>query len=88
MERFRGKLMNGDRALFDEIDGPIAMKDGPGLKEWRGRHWLPESSPVRSGGKYCLIPDAAPAGALIVASAGRHSTGRQLLMFEGNRRFE
>ncbi len=88
MERFRGKLMDGDRVLFDAINGSIAIKDGPGLQEWRGRYWLPESSPVQSGGKHCLIPDVAPAAALIAASAGRHSTERQLVMFNGSRRFE
>jgi hypothetical protein len=88
MERFRGKLMGGDRVLFDKINGSMPIQDAPGLQEWRGRYWLPDSSQVRSGGKYCLIPDHAPAGALIAASAGRHSTEKQLVMFEGNRRFE
>ena len=42
MERFRGKLMDGDRVLLDEIEGSIAIKEWPGLQEWRGRFWLPD----------------------------------------------
>ena len=47
MERFRGQLLDGDRTLFDEIEGSIAIEEGPGLQEWRGQFWLPESA--RSG---------------------------------------
>ncbi len=88
MERLRGKLMDGDRVAFDEIDGSIAIKEGPGLQEWWGDFSLPGSSPVRAGGKYCLIRDDGRAGALIVASCSPDSTGRQVVMFEGNSRFE
>ena len=57
MGRLRGPLLGGDRTLFDEVEGSIAIEEGPGLQEWRGQFWLPESSPVRPGGKYGLIRD-------------------------------
>ena len=66
MERLRGQLLEGDRTLFDEVEGSIAIEEGPGLQEWRGQFWLPESSPVRPGGKYGLIRDDGGAGELIV----------------------
>ncbi len=57
MGQLLGKLLEGDRILFDKIEGSIAIKDGPGLQEWRGQFWLPEGSPVEPGGKYCGIAE-------------------------------
>ncbi len=88
MVRFQGKLMDGDRVLLDEIEGSIAIKEGPGLQEWRGRFWLPESSPVQPAGKYCLIRDDGRAGELVVESSGPSATGGHVAVFEGNSRFE
>ena len=45
MERFRGQLRDGDRVVLDEIEGSIAIAEGPGLREWRGRLWLPRRRP-------------------------------------------
>ena len=88
MERFRGQLMDGDLVLPDGIEGSIAIKEGPGLQEWRGRFWLAESSPVQPGGRYCLIRDDGRAGELTVESSGPDATGVQVAVFEGNSRFE
>jgi hypothetical protein len=88
MERFRGKLMDGERVLLDEIEGSIAIKEWPGLQEWRGRFWLPDGGQVRPGSKYCLIHDDGRAGALIVESSGPGATGGHVAVFEGNSRFE
>ena len=66
MERFRGKLRNGDPVPVDQVQGSIAIQEPPGIPEWRGRFWLPESSPVQSGGRFCLIPDDGQPGEPVV----------------------
>ena len=38
--------MDGDRILFDEIEGPNAIKKTPSLGEWPGRFWLPADDRV------------------------------------------
>ncbi len=64
MERFQGKLLVGDQLLVDQVEGSIAIQEPHGTPEWRGRFWLPSSSPVQSGGRLCLIPDdGQPRGA-------------------------
>jgi len=88
MERLAGKLLEGDRTLFDKIEGSITIKDGPCLQEWRGRFWLPEGSQVERGGKYCLIRDDGRAGALIVDRFEPGAAGGEFAVFEGNSRFE
>ncbi len=88
MERFRGQLMDGDRVLLDEIEGSIAIKEGPGLQEWRGQFWLPDGDQVQPGDRYCLIHDDGRAGELIVASSEPIATGGHVAVFEGNSRFE
>ncbi|MGO9921607.1 MAG: hypothetical protein ACLQIB_43805 [Isosphaeraceae bacterium] len=88
MERFPGKLLQGDRILFDEIEGAITIKDSPGLQEWRGRFWLPEGSPVEPGGKYCLVRDDERAGELILECLEPGAAEGDLAAFEGNCRFE
>ncbi len=88
MERFRGQLTDGDRILLDEIEGSIAIKEWPGLQEWRGRFWLPESSPVQPGGKYGLIRDDGRAGERVMESSGPGATGGHVAVFEGHSRFE
>jgi hypothetical protein len=88
MERFRGKLMDGDRVLFDEIEKSIAIDEGPGLQEWRGRFWLPDGAQVRPGDKYCLIRDDGRAGEPIVEISGPGVTGVHVGVIEGNSRLE
>jgi hypothetical protein len=88
MERFRGKLMDGDRILFDEIEGSIAIREGPGLQQWRGRFWLPDGAQVRPGDRYCLIRDDGRAGELTVESSWPGASGGHIAVFEGNSRFE
>ncbi len=51
MERLQTALLEEDQFLFDRIDVSIPVNEGHGLAEWRGRLWLPESSPI--------VPDAA-----------------------------
>jgi hypothetical protein len=88
VERFLGKLLEGDRALFDKIDGSITINDGPGLQEWRGRFWLPEGSPVEPGGVYCPRRDDGRAGELFVDHLEPGAAGGDLAGFEGNSQFE
>jgi hypothetical protein len=88
MERFRGKLMDGDRVLFDEIEGSISIREGTGLQQWRGRFWLPDGAQVRPGDRYCLIRDDGRAGELTVESSWPGASGGHIAVFEGNSRFE
>jgi hypothetical protein len=57
MNRLRDQLVDGDPHLFDQVEGSIAIQESSGIQEWRGRFWLPASSPVQPGGRFCLIPD-------------------------------
>ena len=66
MGRLLDRLLKGDRTLFDVVDGSSTIKGLPGLQEWRGPFWLPESSPVEPGGNHCLVRDDGRAGELIV----------------------
>jgi hypothetical protein len=88
MESFRGELIDGDRALLDQIEGSITIEEGTGLQEWRGRSWLPEIGRFRPGAKYCLVHDDERAGELIVERSGPAATGGHVAVFEGNSRFE
>jgi hypothetical protein len=85
MERLRGQFPEGDRTLFDEVEGSIAIEEGPGLQEWRGQFWLPASSPVRPGGKYGLIGDDGRAGELIVDRFEPVAAGGALAVFRDSR---
>jgi len=88
LARLLGKLLEGDRIIFDEIEGSITIKDGAGLQEWRGEFWVPEGSPVQAGGEYSLIRDDGRAGALIVDHFDPGAAGGDFAVFEGNSRFE
>jgi hypothetical protein len=50
MKRFRGQSLDGDRGLLDGIEGSITIPKWPGVPEWRGRYWLPESSRIQPRG--------------------------------------
>lgn len=88
MERSRGRLLEGDRTLCDEVEGSIAIEEGTGLQEWRGQFWLPESSPVRPGGKYGLIRDGGRAGELILDRFEPVAAGGALAVSGGDSRFD
>ena len=88
MECFRSQLMDGDRVLLDEIEESIAIKEWPGLQEWRGQFWLPDDAMVRPGRRNCLIRDYGRAGELIVESSGPAAAGGHVGAFQGNSRFE
>jgi hypothetical protein len=88
VESLRGKLLDGDRVLFDAIEGSIAIKEGPGLQEWRGQFSLPEGGRVEPGRKYCLLRDDGRAGELIVDRFEPGGTGGDVALFQGNSRFE
>jgi hypothetical protein len=75
MERFRGQFLDGDRGLLDEIEGSITIKEWPGVPEWRGRFWLPESSRIQPGGRSGPIRDAGRAGERLMAPSDPGATG-------------
>lgn len=88
MKRLRGRSREGNRTLFDEVEGSIAIEEGPGLQEWRGRFWLPDSSPIRPGGKDSLIRDDGRAGGPIMNRFEPVAAGGALAVSRGNSRFE
>ncbi len=75
MERLRVTMRDGDPLLFDQLEGSIAIQESPGIPEWRGRFWLPDSSPVQLGGRFCLIPDTGQPRGPIVEGSGPGAVG-------------
>jgi hypothetical protein len=57
MGRAQVKSPDSDQLRFGVIEESISMKEWPGIPEWRGRFWLPDSSQVQPGGKNCLVRD-------------------------------
>jgi hypothetical protein len=57
MEGSQVKSLDSDRILLGEIEGSLTMKEWPGIPEWRGRFWLPDSAQVQPAGKNGLIRD-------------------------------
>ncbi|MGP0066774.1 MAG: hypothetical protein ACLQGP_24685 [Isosphaeraceae bacterium] len=78
----------GNRLLLGEIEGSITMKEWPGIPEWPGRFWLPDSTQVQPGGKNCLIRDDGGARQLIAVSVAPRATGTDLDVSKGQTRFE
>jgi hypothetical protein len=66
MERSRGQLLDGERILFDQVEGPIAIKKTPSIGEWPGRFWLPADDRVESRRNDCLTGGDGRAGELTV----------------------
>jgi hypothetical protein len=68
MERPQGKTPESELLRRGEIEESVAMKEWPGIPEWRGRFWLPDSGQVKPGGKDCLIRDDGGARQLFAES--------------------
>jgi hypothetical protein len=77
-----------DRLLFGEIVGSLTMKEWPGIPEWRGRYWLPDSSQVRPGGKNCLIRDDGGARQLFAERFALGAAGMDVAESKDHTRFE
>jgi hypothetical protein len=88
MERSQGKLLESDRLLLGEIDSSVTMKEWPGIPEWRGRFWLPDSGQVQPGGKNCLIRDDGGARELIAESFAPGATGTEVAASKDHTRFK
>ncbi len=88
MERSEGKLLDGDRRLPEGIEESITMKEWPGIPEWRGRLWLPDSGQARPGGKNCLIPDGSEARPLFAESFAPGAIGAHVAPPKGHTPFE
>ncbi len=68
MGRTQVKSPDSDRLRLGAIEESISMKEWPGIPEWRGRFWLPDSGQVQPGGKNCLIRDDGGARQLFAES--------------------
>jgi hypothetical protein len=55
VEGSRGKLLDGDRVPFQEIQGLSTINERPRVNEWWGRFWLPGGNRVEPIRKYCLM---------------------------------
>jgi hypothetical protein len=75
MERTQDRSLDSERLLLGGIAGSITMKEWPGIPEWRGRFWLPDSGQVHPGGKNCLIRDEGGARQLSAESFATLATG-------------
>jgi hypothetical protein len=75
MKRFRGQMLDSDRGLLDEIEESITIPEWPGVPEWRGRFWLPESSRIQPGGGSGPIRDVGRPAERIAAPADLGATG-------------
>jgi hypothetical protein len=75
MERTQDRSMDSERLLLGGIAGSIMMKEWPGIPEWRGRFWLPDSAQVQPGGKNCLIRDDGGARQLFAESFAPDASG-------------
>jgi hypothetical protein len=47
----RGESPGGHRLPLGEAAGPITSEEDSGLREWRGRSWLPDDGQRRPDGK-------------------------------------
>jgi hypothetical protein len=77
-----------DRILLGEIEGSLTMKEWPGIPEWRGRYWLPDSVQVQPGGKNCLIRDDGGARQLFAESFAPGAAGMDVAKSKDHTRFE
>jgi hypothetical protein len=88
MERSQGKSLDSDRLLLGEIEESITMKEWPGIPEWRGRFWLPDSAQVQPGGKNCLIRDDEAAIQLFAESFAPGGNGADVSPSKDHTSFE
>jgi hypothetical protein len=88
MARTRGMSPEGDRLLLGEIVASITLKEWPGIPEWPGRYWLPESSPLQAGGKDRLIGDDGGARLLFARAHARPDLGTAVVATADDTRFE
>jgi hypothetical protein len=88
MERLRAQMLDGDRGLLDEIEESITIPEWPGVPEWRGRFWLPDSAQVQPAGKNRLIPDDEGAILLFAESFAPRDVGPDVAVSKDRTRFE
>jgi len=88
MVRSQFESPDGARLLLGEIERSITMKEWPGISEWRGRYWLPDSGQVQPGGKNCLIRDDGGARQLFAESFAPRAAVMDVAESKGHTRFE
>jgi hypothetical protein len=69
-----GKLLDGDRVPFQEIEGWSTINERPGFNAWWGRFWLPGGNRVEPIRKYCLIRGDGRPGEMIIDRFGPSQT--------------
>lgn len=78
MPHLRGKLMDGDRVLYDAI--PVDFEEGPGPAPWQGHFELPVGGSVAPGQQYRVALEDGRAGPIRITAYNDISTVAE---FEG-----
>ncbi len=85
MERVRGKILDGEKVVFDNVDIGIEIIEPPlsGIKTWYGAFTAEELSGVEPGGPYRLILEDGRSGNIRINKL-KGSSSRTTVLFEGN----
>jgi hypothetical protein len=85
MERFRGKVMDGGRVLFEGIEGTLTQQAGQGgQRSYSGFFSVPSGVPVRTGKAYRLLLDDGRSAEIILEKASSPSHRPTVVQFRVN----
>lgn len=84
MEPLRGKLLDGNRVPFDDIQAWSSITEKPGLQEWSGRFWLPAGGRVDPARKYCLLRSDGRAGEMTMERFKSRDAVGDVAIFQDN----
>ncbi len=85
MERVRGKILNGEQVVFDNVDIGIEIIESraSGGEAWYGGFTKKGLSDVERGGPYRLILEDGRSGNILIDKLERSSSGRITVLFHG-----
>ncbi len=85
MERVRGKILDGEKVVFDNVDIGIEIIEPPlsGVKTWYGAFTVEGLSGVEPGGPYRLILEDGRSGNIRINKL-KSSSSWTTVLFEGN----
>jgi hypothetical protein len=84
MERFQGKLMRGDKLMFDGLMGTITQETGPrGAKTWSGFFTIPGGVPISPGGPFQLVLDDGRRGDIMIDNVAKITHRPTMVKFKG-----